>query len=87
MKNKLMMTQSDYQQEIRTFLAQHIQHPDLRDDEDIFAGGFVTSMFAMQLVLFIESQLGVPLANKDLKLDNFRTINQMVALIDRKLTR
>ena len=42
-------------------------------------------MFAMQLVMFIESQLGLRLKNQDLKLDNFRTINRMVALIERKL--
>lgn len=79
------MNENNYRQEIRAFLAQHIQHPDLQDDEDIFAGGFVTSMFAMQLVLFIESQLGIQLANQDLKLDNFRTIQAMVTLLEQKL--
>lgn len=80
-----MMTNNDYCHAIKAFLALHFQHPDLQDDEDIFAGGFVTSLFAMQLVLFIEDQLGVQLANQDLKLDNFRTVQKMVDLIERKL--
>ncbi|MEZ4734315.1 MAG: phosphopantetheine-binding protein [Caldilineaceae bacterium] len=80
-----MMTTNDYRRDIKEFLVLHVQHPDLQDDEDIFAGGFVTSLFAMQLVLFIETQLGVQLANQDLKLDNFRTIQQMVDLLERKL--
>jgi acyl carrier protein len=80
-----MTTTTDYPSAIRAFLAEHIRNHAVDDDEDIFAGGFVTSMFAMQLVMFIESQLGLRLKNQDLKLDNFRTINRMVALIERKL--
>lgn len=79
------VTQEEYRQTIRAFLAEHIRNHDVGLDEDIFAAGFVTSMFAMQLVLLIENQFGVKLANQDLKLDNFRTINQMVALIERKM--
>lgn len=80
------MTNSDYKSEINAFLVDHIRKQNIGDDEDIFAGGFVTSMFAMELVLFIESQFGIQLGNQDLKLDNFRTVNQMVALIECKLS-
>lgn len=79
------MTKNDYKHALRTFIAEHIHNHEIGDDEDIFMGGFVTSMFAMQLVLLIEDQLKIRLTNQDLKLENFRTINQMVALIERKL--
>lgn len=78
------MTKDEIKQQIRGFLAEHIRRNDLPDDEDIFAGGYVHSMFAMQLVLFIESQLGVQLSNQDLRLDNFRTIDVMADLLERK---
>lgn len=71
----------EIRQQIRTFLAKQFKDYDLQDDEDIFSLGFVTSLFAMQIVLFVEQQLGVTLANEELQLDNFRTINAMTSLI------
>jgi methoxymalonate biosynthesis acyl carrier protein len=77
-------TQDECRAAISAFLADHIRNHDVAAGEDIFAAGFVTSMFAMQLVLFLEGEFGVKLANQDLKLDNFRTIDRMVALIEHK---
>ncbi len=41
-------------------------------------------MFAMQLVLFIEQAFQINIDNEDLELDNFRTINSMTRLVERK---
>ena len=84
LKKILLMTKDEIKQHMRAFLAEHIHRADLPDDEDICASGYVHSMFAMQLVLFIESQLGVQLSNQDLRLDNFRTLNVMADLLERK---
>lgn len=73
--------ETEIKQQIRTFLAKSFKDYDLKDDEDIFSLGFVNSLFAMQIVLFVEQQLGVTLDNEDLQLDNFRTINAMTTLI------
>ena len=70
---------------IKEFLSQYFGDHVLQDDEDIFAIGFVNSMFAMQLVLFIEKEFQISIENEDLELQNFRTINAMVSLIERKL--
>lgn len=69
---------------VRTFLAGHFGSHELRQDEDIFAAGYVTSMFAMQLVLFIEQQYGLRIGPEDLILDNFRTIDAIADLIRRR---
>lgn len=69
---------------IREFLLSYIQNHNLQDDEDIFAGGFVNSLFAMQLVLFVESGFGIKIENEDLKLDNFRSVNALANLVERK---
>ena len=69
---------------IRNFLLQYIHNHNLQDDEDIFAGGFVNSLFAMQLVLFVESGFGIQIEDEDLKLDNFRSVNALASLIERK---
>lgn len=69
---------------IRQFLAQPFKNYALQDDEDIFALGFVNSLFAMQLVLFIEKTFQITIENEDLELDNFRTINALASLVARK---
>ena len=71
----------EIKQQIHTFLAKYFKNYDLQDHEDIFSLGFVNSLFAMQIVIFVEQQLGVTVANEELKLDNFRTINAMTQLI------
>ncbi len=76
--------EAEIKQQIRAFLAKHFKNYDLQDDEDIFSLGFVNSLFAMQIVLFVEQQMGVTVANEELQLDNFRTINAMTNLITRK---
>ncbi|WP_375491410.1 acyl carrier protein [uncultured Nostoc sp.] len=74
------------QAKIKSFLAKFFGHHDLQPDEDIFALGFVNSMFAMQLVLFVEQEFQITIENDDLEFENFRTINSIVNLIERKTT-
>lgn len=69
---------------IKNFLSQYFGNHQLQDDEDIFTLGFVNSMFAMQLVLFIEKEFNVTIENEDLDFDNFRTIEAMNRLIQSK---
>lgn len=70
---------------IRAFLEQYIQSNDLQDDDNIFELGYVNSLFAMQLVLFVEEHYGFQVENEDLTLDNFHSVNALTALILRKL--
>ncbi|HEX2133534.1 MAG TPA: acyl carrier protein [Actinophytocola sp.] len=52
-------------------------------DADLAAAGVLTSMVAMEIVVFLESTFGVSIVGRDLKLDNFRTVDSMVALVTR----
>jgi acyl carrier protein len=76
----------DVHTKIQAFIAKFFQHVELQDDEDIFALGFINSLFAMQLVLFVESEFGITVENEDLDLDNFRTLNAIAHFIERKRT-
>ncbi|HLG60375.1 MAG TPA: phosphopantetheine-binding protein [Ktedonosporobacter sp.] len=69
---------------IRTFLAGFITNVTLQDTQDIFALGFVNSLFAMQLVLFVEKEFGITVENEDLNIDNFRSISAITQLIEQK---
>ena len=74
------------QTKTRAFLQKHFQNIELTDDQDIFALGFVNSLFAMQLVLFVEKEFGLQIEDEDLDIDNFRSLNAIAALVERKST-
>lgn len=69
---------------IEAFLGRFFGEYALRDDEDIFATGFVNSMFALQLVQFVEGEFGITVESEDLELDNFRTVSAISAFVERK---
>jgi acyl carrier protein len=69
---------------IKEFLARFFRSHDLQEDEDIFALGFVNSLLAMQLVSFVEKEFSITVEDDDLDLDNFRSINNIDALIAKK---
>jgi methoxymalonate biosynthesis acyl carrier protein len=52
-------------------------------DEDLFASGGISSLFALELVLHLEDAFGVTVTGPDLTLDNFRTVRAMAALVGR----
>ena len=69
---------------IRDFVGRALNDRPLGDDEDIFATGFVNSLFAMELVTFVEGTYGITIESEDLDLDNFRTIARIAELVARK---
>lgn len=69
---------------IKDFLKKFFKKHELQNDEDIFSLGFVNSLFAMQLVMFLEKKFAIRIDNKDLDFNNFRTINNIYELIERK---
>ncbi len=75
---------TDVKAKVREFLGRFFQNLDLADNEDIFALGFINSLFAMQLVLFVENEFGFKVEDSDLDIDNFRTLNALAALVERK---
>ena len=78
------MTTDSSKASIRAFISRFLRSHELQDDEDIFALGFVNSLLALQLVMFIEQEFGITVEDEDLDLDNFRSLNAMAGLIERK---
>ncbi|KAA8888929.1 acyl carrier protein [Nocardia colli] len=74
---------SDARAELREFVAKRFPEGKLQDDHDIFESGFVNSLFAMELVMFIEQNLDARIPNDELNLDNFRTVDVMTDLVGR----
>jgi acyl carrier protein len=78
------MDTDNNKEKITGFITRYVRNHDLQPDEDIFALGFVNSMFAMQLVNFVEREFGITVEDEDLDLDNFRSVNGIAALVERK---
>ncbi|MFF9843385.1 acyl carrier protein [Streptomyces sp. NPDC013740] len=69
---------------IREFLAGHVHGVEVEDDEDLFASGLVNSLFAVQMVMWVERTYGVAVAGEDLALDNFRSVTAIAEFVARK---
>ena len=78
------MDSEQTKERIRDFLSRYVRNHQLSDDDDIFALGFVNSMMAMQLVLFVEKEFGVTVEDEDLDLINFRSVSAIANLVERK---
>jgi methoxymalonate biosynthesis acyl carrier protein len=62
------------------FLADKVK-TEVAPDLDLFGSGLVSSMFAMQLVVHVESTWDIAIIGPELNLDNFRTVQAMAALV------
>ncbi|OFX86597.1 MAG: acyl carrier protein [Bacteroidetes bacterium GWF2_33_16] len=54
------------------------------DTDNIFALGYVNSLFAMKILNYIEKNFAITIENDDLDLKNFSSIDNIVCLIERK---
>lgn len=71
-------------QKVRDFLGRYVQSRQIRDEDDVFALGFVNSLVALQLVQFLEKEFGITVEDEDLDLDNFRSIDRIDGFVARK---
>lgn len=69
---------------IRDFVLRHVKDQKLSDDQNIFASGYVSSLFVVQIVMFTENTLGVPVAEEDLDIENFLSVSSIHDFVTRK---
>ena len=71
-------------QKIKVFFSKFVGDVEIDDDEELFSSGLINSLFAMQLVLFIEKEYSLKMENEDLDLNNFHTVNAIANFIIKK---
>ncbi|BCL17490.1 hypothetical protein GCM10017556_52290 [Micromonospora sagamiensis] len=76
--------QHDPEPIIRDYLETEFGDRSLGRTDDIFTLGYVNSLFALELVTFIERTFAVVLEIEDLDLANFRSIASMTDLVNAK---
>jgi acyl carrier protein len=73
------------EKKIHDFVMLRLKLQDLSRDTDIFETGIVGSMFAVQLVRYLETQFNIELDDEDLTLDNFRSVAALTSLATHKM--
>jgi acyl carrier protein len=72
--------------QVLAFVRDRYPQVEITASQDIFQLGFVNSLFAMELVMFVEKTFGVTIPNDELRIDNFRSAESMAELVDRLST-
>ncbi|MFF4379786.1 acyl carrier protein [Kitasatospora sp. NPDC001547] len=68
------------EQALSAFLVGHTgAEPEV--EQDLFATGAISSMFAMELVVFLEDEYDIEIVGAELNRDNFRSIRAMAAMV------
>jgi acyl carrier protein len=80
------MTRDDARSRLRHFLRQSLNKPQLGDQDSIFTVGEASSLFTLELVLFIEEELGTALQDEDLERETFETIESLSDLVVKRQT-
>ena len=57
----------------------------IKNDTDLFAGGYVNSLFALEIVMFLEKEFKIKIKNKDITEKNFKTVDQIAATVEKYL--
>jgi len=69
---------------LRGFILSSIALADLADDDDLFESGIVNSLFAVQLMTFIEKTFAIEVGMDDLDIENFKSLNATMAFVLKK---
>lgn len=74
----------EYRKRIREFFGRFFRTAQLGDGDDVFEGGLVNSLFAMQLIAWIETDFDIDVEDSDLRISNFNSVNAIAAFIRSK---
>lgn len=64
---------NDVLDRVRAFVSSHVDAP-FTDQQDLFETGLVSSLFAVQFVMWIERTFHTPMSSDDLHLANFSSV-------------
>ena len=69
---------------VKRFILSSISIPNWDDDDNLFESGIVNSLFAVQLMTFLEQTFAIEVAMDDLDMENFKSLNATTAFVLQK---
>jgi acyl carrier protein len=85
MQNSSATSDDSVREALRSFVSQTIDISGLNDDVNLFETGIVNSLFAVQLMTYLEKAFRLELTMDDMDIRNFHSINATSAFVIRKL--
>jgi len=80
-----MITEAERVKEtVKNFILSSISITGLKDDDNLFESGIVNSLFAVQLMTFIEKSFSIEVGMDDLDIENFKSLNATTAFVLQK---
>lgn len=71
---------------VRAYISERLDGVHVDDDLNLFANGLVNSLFAVQLVMWIERTFDVRMEDADLDWVNIESVTAIGSFVDRKRT-
>ena len=75
---------SSVKETVRNFINGSINIDGLGDDDNLFESGILNSLFAVQLMTFVERKFSIEIGTDDLNIENFKSINATASFVARK---
>ncbi len=75
----------DTQERIFQFFVEQKKADGLTYDTELLKSKHINSLFALQIVMFVEKEFHIKLTRKEISTENFHSINAIAALVNRHL--
>ena len=79
-----IQTADGIKENVKSFILRSVAIPKLADDDDLFESGIVNSLFAVQLMTYVEKTFSIDVDADDLDIENFKSLNATTAFVLRK---
>ena len=76
--------EKEIKEAIKRFISSAIDFTQLVDDDNLFESGIVNSLFAVQLMTFVEKTFSIEVEMDDLDIENFKSLNATAAFVMKK---
>jgi methoxymalonate biosynthesis acyl carrier protein len=71
----------EIKKKVREFLNKNKSMEGIKDQDDLFQQGYVDYLFALQLIMFLEKEFKIRIKNKEIKEDNFRSVEKIAETV------
>ena len=71
----------DCKEKIMEFFISKNKAENLKYDTDLLKGGFINSLFALEMVVYLEKTFKIKIKNKDITEQNFKTIDNIAKVV------
>lgn len=69
---------------VRAYISECLDGISFEDEDNLFKSGYVNSLFAVQLVMWIERTFDAPMEGSDLDFRNIQSVTAIASFVKRK---